>query len=96
MNNRHTHTFTQTHTHTQTHAQRHTQPSSKIPIQPVVVSVWGTKQSALLVQCRDAKTPLIIGIDGPTTLATLPNTGHIWDYGLHHQYRVMTCMQLAL
>ena len=33
-------------------------------LQPAVISVWGTKHSALLAQCRVAETPLIIGGDG--------------------------------
>ena len=65
-------------------------PSNKIPIQPVVVSVWSTKQSALLVQGRAAKTPLTIGSDGPTTQSTIP-----YMTSAKH-CRLMTCMQLAI
>ena len=33
-------------------------------LQPAVVSVWETKQSALLAQCRAVGTPLTVGGDG--------------------------------
>ena len=32
--------------------------------QPAVVSVWGTKQSVLLAQCKTVRTPMTVGSDG--------------------------------
>ena len=45
-------------------------------LQPAVVSVWETKQSALLAQCRAAGTPLTIGGNGWAN-----NPGHSAKYG---------------
>ena len=45
-------------------------------LQPAVISVWGTEQSALLAQCRVAETPLIIGGDGQAD-----SPGHSAKYG---------------
>ena len=45
-------------------------------LQPAVVSVWETKQSALLVHCRIVGTPLIIGGDGRAD-----SPGHSAKYG---------------
>ena len=45
-------------------------------LQPAVVSVWETKQSALLAQCRAVGTPLTIGGDGRAD-----SPGHSAKYG---------------
>ena len=45
-------------------------------LQPAVVSVWETKQSALLAQCRAAGMPLTIGGDGRAD-----SPGHSAKYG---------------
>ena len=45
-------------------------------LQPTVVSVWETKQSALLAQCRAVGTPLTVGSDGQAD-----SPGHSAKYG---------------
>jgi len=49
-------------------------------LQPAVVSVWETKQSALLVQCRTVGTPLTIGGDGRAN--SLVHSAKYGSYGI--------------
>ena len=54
-------------------------------LQPAVISVWGTEQSALLAQCRAAETPLIIGGDGRAD-----SPGHSAKYGSYGIIELIT------